>query len=192
MALVNERYPAPRLGENRAERELPNSVHRVNNDLETRAADHFEINEGFHGIDVIVREVTPPHDAPLQRDIEIDFDDLFEGEPVRLSLNLLRLVVKQQRTVATKYLEAVPIRWIVAGGEGQAISGLLYRGGVRDEGRRRVFAQQRHRDVVSREELRGCLAGAVGQKAPVLVGEHAQILIAPTRDRSEEHTSELQ
>ena len=67
----------------------------------------------------------PPDQAALQRDVQVDLDDLLQGEPVRLGLNLLRLVVQQQRAVAVEDLEAVPLGRIVAGGKGQAIGGLL-------------------------------------------------------------------
>ena len=46
---------------------------------------------------------------------------LFEGQSVGLGLNLLRLVVQQQRAVAVEDLEAVPFGRVMAGGEHEAV-----------------------------------------------------------------------
>ena len=127
VALVNERHPAARLGENRAQRQLPDAVHRIDDDLEPGAADRVEINQGFDRINVFVREIAPPDEAALQRNIQIDLDDLLQGEPVRLGLDRLRLIIQQERAIAMKHFEAIPFGRIVAGGKGQAIGELSAR-----------------------------------------------------------------
>ncbi len=82
-----------------------------------------QIDQRFHRIDVFVGEIAVPHDAGFQRDVQVHLDDLLQGEPVGLGLDLPGLVVQQQRAIAVEDLEAVPLRRIVAGGKRQAIGG---------------------------------------------------------------------
>ena len=115
--LVDERHAAARLGQDGSERQLANAVHRIDNHFQPGIADRFQVDQLLHGIHVLVGEVLRLHDAGLQREIEFQLDDVLRRERVSLRLDLLRLVVEQQRAVAAKNLQPVPLRRIVAGGE---------------------------------------------------------------------------
>ena len=117
VALVNERYTAARFGQDRAQRELPNPVHGVHDHLETGIADGLKIDQGLHGVHVLVGEVAPLYDAGVQRYVQFQFDDFVSGKRVGLGLNLPGFMVQQQRPIAVENLQAVPFRRVVAGGK---------------------------------------------------------------------------
>ena len=63
--LVDERHPAARLGQHRAQRELANAVHRIDNDLQPSLANLVEVDQCLYRVHVFVGEVALLDDARL-------------------------------------------------------------------------------------------------------------------------------
>jgi len=106
-------------------------------------------------------------DARFQCQVQRNFHHVTRRQPVGLGLDLARLLVEQERAIAVKDLEAIPLRWVVAGSESQAISCALDSRGVGDEGRGRVLGEQQRGDVVASKDFSGCLGGPIGEEATV-------------------------
>jgi hypothetical protein len=81
------------------------------------------------------------------------------SERVGLGLDAAGFGIEQQRAVAVKDLQPVPLGRIVAGGEGQSVGRAALRRGVGDQRRGRIFGQQYGWDVVAGEDLGGGFGG---------------------------------
>ncbi len=182
MPFVDECHPAARFGEDGAQRELAHAVHRVHDHLEAGLADGVEVYQGLHRVHVLVGEIAGPDNAAFQRDVQINLDDLLEGEPVGLGLYLAGFVVQEQRAVAVEDFEAIPLGRVVAGGEHEAVGRIADRRGVGDERRGGVLAQQGHRNVVSGKDLGGGIPGLAGQEPAVVADQHAALFLAAPRN----------
>ena len=179
VALVDKGHAAARFGQDRAERELADAVHRVDDHLETGIADRLQVDQLFHGVHICVGEVAPLDDAGVQRDVEFQLDDVVRGEPVGLVLDLARFVVEQQRAIAVEDFEAVPLRRIVAGGESQPVGRTANGRGVGDQRSGRVLVQQNGGDVVAGENFGRGFGGLPREEAAIVADDDAAAFPAP-------------
>src|ERR1019366_3301173 len=182
VALVNERHTAARFGQDRAQRELPNTVHGIHDHLEAGIANGLKIDQGLHGVHVLVGEVAPLYDAGVQRHVQLQLDDFVGGERVGLGLDLLCFMVQQPRPIAAEYLQAVPFRRVVAGGEGHFVGGAPVGGGVRDQRGGRILGQQDGGDIVAGKNLGRGFGGLPGKETAVIAHDHAALFLAPPGD----------
>ena len=72
-----------------------------------------------------------------------------------------------------KYFETVPFGWIMAGGEGETVSRVEQVGGVGDERRGGIFAENDGMNVVAREYFGGGFAGLGGEETAVVADDDA-------------------
>ncbi len=176
-ALVDEGDPAARLGEDDAERELADAVHRIHDDAQPGFADGVQIDQFFDGVHVLVGHVAPPDDPGFERQAEFELDHFGGGQAVGLGGDGARLFVQEQRPVAAEDFQAVPFRRVVAGGEDQAVGRIKKRRGVGDQRGGDVFREQGDGNVVSGEDLGGRLGGPVREEAPVVTDQHAALFL---------------
>ena len=151
---MNEGHPASRLGQHCAQRELPNSVHGVDDHPKPRLTNLAEVNQPLHRVDILVRKVALFDDFCLQGQIKLELDHIRVLERIGFFLDLPRLVIKQQRPITMKHLQPIPLGRIVTRGKRQPVRRSLNRGRIRNQRGRCILGQQDRRNVVASEHLR--------------------------------------
>ncbi len=111
--------------------------------------------------------------AALQCSLQFDLDDLARLKGIGFGGYQGCLVVQRQRAVGGEDFESVPLGWIVAGREHQAVGELLIRCGIGDQRCGYILGQQLDGDIVAGKDLGRGMGGNVAQKAPVVADEHA-------------------